>query len=135
MRTRDISIGVYARRRYYIEDILIPAATWTSLYDKVKRLLSVCDGWTLSNSLAKSFWKQRKVDYLGHQVSEAGLEANPKDPNSLVNLLFPTSLRSMQSFLGSLIYYIRYIEDFAIHASVLYELRETEFCEIKEKGH
>ena len=36
----------------------------------------------------------------------------------------------MQSFLGILNYYSRLIEDFAIYASVLYELRETDFYEI-----
>ena len=36
----------------------------------------------------------------------------------------------MQSFLGSLNYYSRFIEDFAIYASVLYELREVDFYEI-----
>ena len=36
----------------------------------------------------------------------------------------------MQSFLGSLNYYSRFIEDFAVYASVLYELREAEFHEI-----
>ena len=40
----------------------------------------------------------------------------------------------MQSFLGSLNYYNRFIEDFAIYVSVLYELRETEFFEINEGG-
>ena len=30
-------------RRSYIDDTLIPATSWTSLYDKVKRLLEVCD--------------------------------------------------------------------------------------------
>ena len=33
-------------------------------------------------------------------------------------------------FLGSLNYYSRFIEDFAIYASVLYELREADFHEI-----
>ena len=114
-------------RRSYIDDILIPATSWTSLYDKVERLLTACDRWNLSISLTKSFWGRRKVDYLGHQVSLAGLEANPKDLGSLVNIPFPTTLRSMQSFLGSLNYYSRFIEDFAIYASVLYELREADF--------
>ena len=36
----------------------------------------------------------------------------------------------MQSFLGSLNYYSRFIEDFAVYASVLYELREADFHEI-----
>ena len=60
----------------------------------------------------------------------AGLEANPKDLGSLVNIPFPTTLRSMQSFLGSLNYYSRFIEDFAVYASVLYELREANYFEI-----
>ncbi|GMF47857.1 unnamed protein product [Phytophthora fragariaefolia] len=36
---------------------------------------------------------------------------------------------SMQSFLGSLNYYSRFIEDCAIYASILYELREIDFFE------
>ena len=60
----------------------------------------------------------------------AGLEAHPKDLGSLVNIPFPQTLRSMQSFLESLNYYIRFIEDFSIYASILYELREADFDEI-----
>ena len=117
-------------RRSYIDDILIPATSWTSLYEKVERLLEVCDRWNLSISVAKRFWGCRKVEYLGHQVSLQGLKAHPKDLGSIVNIPFPGTLRSMQSFLGSLKYYSRFIEDFAIYASVLYELRETDFHEI-----
>ncbi|GMF46128.1 unnamed protein product [Phytophthora fragariaefolia] len=57
------------------------------------------------------------------------MEARPKDLSSLVDLPSPTSLWSMQSFLGSLNYYSRFIEDFAIYASILYELREIDFFE------
>lgn len=74
------------------------------------------------------------MDYLGHQVSLARLEAHPRDLESLVNVPFPRTLRSMQSFLGSLNYYSRFIEDFAIYASVLYELREADFHEISRAG-
>ncbi|OWY96425.1 reverse transcriptase, partial [Phytophthora megakarya] len=36
----------------------------------------------------------------------------------------------MQSFLGSLNYYSRFIEDFAVYAAIVYELREADFHEI-----
>ncbi|KAE8887438.1 hypothetical protein PF003_g28344 [Phytophthora fragariae] len=62
-----------------------------------------------------------------------GLEAHPKDLQALADLPFPSTLRAMQSFLGSLNYYSRLIEDFAIYASVLYELRESDFHEITRK--
>ena len=45
----------------------------------------------------------------------------------------------MQSFLGSLNYYSRFIEDYAIFASILYELREVDFhawrCKLKDSDH
>ncbi|POM61205.1 reverse transcriptase, partial [Phytophthora palmivora] len=56
--------------------------------------------WNLSISVAKSFWGQQKVDYLGHRVSAEGLETHPKDLSALQELPFPTNLGSKQSFLG-----------------------------------
>ncbi|OWZ18152.1 reverse transcriptase [Phytophthora megakarya] len=67
-----------------------------------------------------------KVEFLGHKVSHNGLEA--KELSVLTGLAFPVPRRAMQSFLGSLNYYSRFIEDFAIYASVLYELREIYFA-------
>ncbi|OWY98427.1 hypothetical protein PHMEG_00030811, partial [Phytophthora megakarya] len=40
----------------------------------------------------------------------------------------------MQSFLDSLNYYSRFIENDAIYASVLYELREVEFVELEKRS-
>lgn len=85
--------------------------------------MEACDKWNLSISLTKRFCGRLKVGCLGHQVSIEGLEAHPKDLESLVNIPFPKTLRAMQSFLGSLNYYRRFIENFAIYAAVLYELR------------
>eukprot|EP00644_Phytophthora_capsici_P018962 jgi/Phyca11/132731/e_gw1.218.2.1 len=86
-------------RRSYIDDILVTSSDWDGLCEKVERLLDTCDRWNLSISVVKSFWGYGKVAYLGHQVSAEGLEASPKDLEALGNLPFPTSLRSMQSFL------------------------------------
>uniref|UniRef100_H3H7Z8 Reverse transcriptase domain-containing protein n=1 Tax=Phytophthora ramorum TaxID=164328 RepID=H3H7Z8_PHYRM len=122
-------------RRSYIDDILITADTWDSICEKVEALLDACERWNLSISVGKSFWGHRKVEYLGHRVSADGLEANPKDLESLEKLPFPKTLRSMQSFLGSLNYYSRFIEDFAVYAAILYELREVDFYEMHHGKH
>ncbi|OWY90518.1 LOW QUALITY PROTEIN: reverse transcriptase, partial [Phytophthora megakarya] len=98
--------------------------------NRVDKLPDVCDRWNLSISVAKSYWGRRKVAYLGHEVSSAGLEAKPKELDAIANLPFPTKLKAMQSFLGSLNYYSRFIEDFAVYAAILYELREADFHEI-----
>ncbi|OWY96501.1 reverse transcriptase [Phytophthora megakarya] len=120
-------------RRSYIDDIMIGAESWDQMCRRVEDLLEGCDKWNLSISVAKGFGGMDKVGYLGHRVSIGGLEASPKDLKSLTDLPFPGSLRSMQSFLGSLNYYSRFIEDYAIYASVLYELREVEFAELEKR--
>ncbi|POM69566.1 LOW QUALITY PROTEIN: Reverse transcriptase [Phytophthora palmivora] len=114
-------------RRSYIDDILIPADSWNQLCDRVDALLEACDKWNLSISVVKGFWGMNKVEYLGHRVSKDGLEANPKDLEALTGLAFSGSLRSLQSFLRSLNYYSRFIEDYAIYTAVLYEWREVDF--------
>ncbi|POM73861.1 Reverse transcriptase [Phytophthora palmivora] len=106
-------------------------ANLPGLCEKVEKLLDACDRWNLSISVAKSSWGYRKVAYLGHQLSASGLEASPKDLDNLANLPFPQTLRAMQSFLGSLNYYSRFVEDFAVYAAVLYELRESDFHEMR----
>ena len=63
-----------------------------------------------------------------------GLEAHPKDLQSLVNLPLPTTLKAMQSFLGSLNYYSRFLEDYAIYASILYELREVDYHVLRRRA-
>ncbi|POM69081.1 Reverse transcriptase [Phytophthora palmivora] len=95
-------------RRSYIDDILVTGRSWDLLCEKVEKLFDACD----------EFWGRQKVDYLGHRVSAEGLEAHPKDLSALQELSFPTNLRSMQLFLGSLNYYSRFIEDFAIYALI-----------------
>ncbi|POM71452.1 Reverse transcriptase [Phytophthora palmivora] len=115
-------------RRSYIDDILIPADSWDHLGDRVDTLLEACNKWNMPISVVKSFWGMSKEEYLDHRVSKDGLEANPKDLNALTDLEFPGPLRPMQSFQGSLNYYSRFIEDYAIYAAVLYELREVDFA-------
>ncbi|OWZ02237.1 LOW QUALITY PROTEIN: reverse transcriptase [Phytophthora megakarya] len=114
-------IGAWAS---YIGDILIPADNRDQLCDRVEGLIEACDKWNLAISVVKSFWGMAKVEYL----------ANPKDLSALTDLAFPGSLRAMQSFWGSLNYYSRFIEDYAIYASVLYELRETDFAAMMKEA-
>ncbi|POM75701.1 Reverse transcriptase [Phytophthora palmivora] len=110
-------------RRSYIDDILVIGRLWDSLCETVEKLLNACDEWNLSICVAKSFWSRQKVDYLGNRVSAQGLETHPTDLSALQELPFPTNLRSMHALLGGLNYYSRFINNFAIYASVLYELR------------
>ncbi|OWY95821.1 reverse transcriptase [Phytophthora megakarya] len=109
-------------RRSYLDDILIGGTSWDILCKKVERLLDVCEDWHLSISVEKSEWGMPRVDYRGHEVSEDGLGARPKNLETLATLEFPRTQKGLQSFLDSLNYYHRFIPDFAIYATVLCSL-------------
>ncbi|OWZ19429.1 reverse transcriptase [Phytophthora megakarya] len=64
-----------------------------------------------------------KVEYLGRKVSHNGLETNPKDLSALSDLPFQRITQSHAVIFGD-----RFIEDYAIYASILYELREIDFA-------
>ena len=97
----DVKSGPSVLVRWsYIDDILIPADSWDMFCAKVERLLDVCECWNPLINAFKSLWGCRKVDYLGHQVSYAGLEAHQNDLKSLVDLPLPTTLKVIQSFFG-----------------------------------
>ncbi|OWY99533.1 reverse transcriptase [Phytophthora megakarya] len=51
-------------------------------------------------------------------------KATPKIAKSVQDLPFPSTLKGVQSFLGSLNYYNKFIEDLPVVAAVLYELDE-----------
>ncbi|DAZ99463.1 TPA: hypothetical protein N0F65_001648 [Lagenidium giganteum] len=53
---------------------------------------------------------------MGHRVSTAGIEVNPKKVNE-IPLTFLTSLKGIQSFTGS----------FAMYGAALYEVSEEDF--------
>ncbi|OWZ00761.1 LOW QUALITY PROTEIN: reverse transcriptase [Phytophthora megakarya] len=108
-------------RQSYIDDILIGCTTWDDLCKS--------EEWHLSISVEKSEWGMSKVGYLGHEVSEDGLGAKPKNLETLATLEFPRTQKGLQSFLGSLNYYHRFILDFAIYAAALYSLSARDFEE------
>ncbi|OWZ01028.1 reverse transcriptase [Phytophthora megakarya] len=73
-------------------------------------------------SLPKSEFGKQAIPYLSREVCAEGFRATPKIAKSVQDLPFPSTLKGVQSFLGSLNYYNKFIEDLPVVAAVLYEL-------------
>ncbi|OWZ12657.1 LOW QUALITY PROTEIN: hypothetical protein PHMEG_00014143 [Phytophthora megakarya] len=81
----------------------------------------------ISVSFTKSMFVQSRIDFLSHQVVPEGLRSDAKKSKWVTEFSFPTSKKGMQSFLGSLNYYSRLIQDIAVYAAALYQLKEKDF--------
>ncbi|KAJ8535370.1 hypothetical protein ON010_g13369 [Phytophthora cinnamomi] len=60
------------------------------------------------------------------EISAEGIRTVPKIDKGVQDLPFPKTLKGLQSFLGSLNYYHKFIDDFPVVAAVLYELSDDQ---------
>ncbi|OWZ08690.1 reverse transcriptase [Phytophthora megakarya] len=100
------------------------ASTWDQLCEDLDALLYRLRYWNISVSLPKSEFGKLTIPFLSHEVSADGIRALPKIVKGIEDLPFPSTYKGVQSFLGSLNYYNKFIEDLPVVAAVLYELDE-----------
>ncbi|KAE9295290.1 hypothetical protein PR003_g24059 [Phytophthora rubi] len=112
-------------RSSYIDDIVCRAETWEQLCIDLNRLLYRLRYWGILVSLPKSEFGKKTIPYLSHEIGAEGIRAKPKIAKGVEDLPFPSTLKGVQSFLGSLNYYTKFIEDLVV-AAVLYELTDEQ---------
>ncbi|KAL7298432.1 hypothetical protein TKK_0008222 [Trichogramma kaykai] len=69
---------------------------------------------------------QRSVSYLGHILSENGLQVDSKKIEAVVNFPRPKTLKNVRQFIGLAGYYRRFIDKFASIAKPLFKLLQKE---------
>ena len=65
---------------------------------------------------------QTKIKFLGHIVSDNGIGPDPDKVKAILNMEIPTNVTKLQSFLGLVGYYRKFIHSFADICHNLYEL-------------
>ena len=65
---------------------------------------------------------QNEIKYLGHIVSPQGILPDPEKIKSISNMPYPTNVSELQSFLGLIGFYRKFVENFSILCAPLYEL-------------
>ncbi|RAW19691.1 hypothetical protein PC110_g23867, partial [Phytophthora cactorum] len=114
-------------RRSFVDDICFGGKDFDSCLATLDRLLTRFAQCRIDISCTKSIFCQPKVDFLSHEISPEGIKADSKKLAAITELSFPISKRGMQSFLGALNYYSRFIQDFAVYGTALYQLKEEDF--------
>ncbi|XP_037831364.1 uncharacterized protein LOC119616983 isoform X3 [Kryptolebias marmoratus] len=106
----------------FLDDIIIFSATLEEHEERLLRVLSRLKQFGLKLSPEKCKFFQSSVRYLGHIVSEKGVETDPEKIDSLKSWPVPRNLKELRSFLGFAGYYRRFIKDYAAIVKPLNEL-------------
>ncbi|KAJ8569000.1 hypothetical protein ON010_g6261 [Phytophthora cinnamomi] len=120
------SVPVFDRRSF-VDGICFGGESFDDCLETMDRLLRRFEECRISISFTKSIFVQPKVDFLSHEVTREGIRADPKKLKAVTERSFPRSKKGVQAFLSALNYYSRFIQDFAVHGAVLYQLKNEDF--------
>ncbi len=81
--------------------------------------------YNLMLSLKKCHFFQTRVCYVGHIVSEKGIEADPGKVEKVVNWPTPQNAEEVRQFVGFAGYYRKFVQDFSQVAKPLTDLMPT----------
>ncbi|KAK7915695.1 hypothetical protein WMY93_011456 [Mugilogobius chulae] len=106
----------------FLDDLIIFSDTLEEHERRLLRVLNRLREYGLKLSPEKCRFFQSSVRYLGHIVSEKGVETDPEKIQTIKTWPIPNTLKQLRSFLGFAGYYRRFIKDYSIIAKPLNNL-------------
>uniref|UniRef100_A0A3B3QR63 Gypsy retrotransposon integrase-like protein 1 n=1 Tax=Paramormyrops kingsleyae TaxID=1676925 RepID=A0A3B3QR63_9TELE len=106
----------------FLDDLIVFSETLEQHEERLMRVLNRLKEFGLKLSPEKCCFFRKSVKYLGHIVSENGVETDPDKISALTTWPRPNNIKELKSFLGFTGYYRRFIKDFSRIAKPLNDL-------------
>ncbi|GBG89984.1 hypothetical protein CBR_g50074 [Chara braunii] len=103
----------------YLDDIVVYSRTLEDHLRHLRGVLQCLRKHGFYAKLSKCRFAQRKVDFLGHHVSDQGLHMDDAKITAIAEWPVPTSAKQLRSFLGLTSYYSNFIQGCARYSYVL----------------
>jgi hypothetical protein len=110
----------------YMDDILIFTETLEEHWKIVRRVLEILRKNNLFLKAEKCEFEKEKIEYLGLIISQGKIEMDPVKVEGVSKWPEPNTVTEVQSFLGFVNFYRRFIQDFADIARPLHNLTRKE---------
>ncbi|KAJ8339479.1 hypothetical protein SKAU_G00362650 [Synaphobranchus kaupii] len=106
----------------FLDDLIIFSSTLEEHEERLVRVLNQLKEFGLKLSAKKCKFFQTSVKYLGHIISEEGVETDSEKIAALKTWPKPNNLKELRTFLGFCGYYRRFVKDFSKIVKPLNEL-------------
>jgi hypothetical protein len=115
---------VWTKCLVYIDDILVFSVTWedhlSTLSEVFQRLIKA----DLKIKLKKCEFARTECLYLGHILNSGGISPDPEKVSAIKELTPPTCIKEVETFLGKVGYYGRFIDHLSTIAKPLFDLKK-----------
>ena len=108
----------------YLDDIVIFSKTYEEHLVRLEAVFQKLKEAGLKLGPSKCQFLRKDTRYLGHIISEKGISVDPDKIASVKSWPVPTSVNQVQSFVGFMSFYRRFIKDFAKIAKPLHQLAQ-----------
>ena len=109
----------------YLDDILVYSKSWKEHLSHIKTVLQVLHNKKLYGKLSKCYFGLKEVEYLGHILQPSGVRVDPHKTDVISKWDLPTCKKDVQSFLGLVNYYRRFIKNCSAIAKPLTSLTKN----------
>ena len=106
----------------YLDDILVFLRTFEEHLDRLAAIFSRLEQHTLKLKAAKCHLFQTKVMFLGHVVSQDGIECDPDKTTAIADWPKPMNIQEVRTLCGLASYYRTFVPGFANIARPLHDL-------------
>src|SRR5258706_8660183 len=106
----------------YMDDILVYSHTLSNHWWVVHQVLSTLQEWRLFLKPEKCKFEQKEVKYLGLVILKDHVAMDPTKVHRVMEWLTPMKVKEVQSFLGFVNFYWKFIHDFSNIAPSMHSL-------------
>jgi hypothetical protein len=110
-------LGIFCH--IYLDDIVIYLDTLVEHSEHIKQVMNALQKDQLYCNTKKSKFYLTELTFLGHQISQEGIEACSSKVDKILNWPTPSSVMDVRSFLGLVQYIAAFLPNLAEHTTVL----------------
>jgi predicted aspartyl protease len=106
----------------YMDDICVFSTTFENHLDDLKSVFMRLREAKLKLKPSKCHLFQKEIKFLGHLITDKGILPDPNKIKAIMEIKIPDNITKLQSFLGIVGYYRKFVPNFATLCKGLYEL-------------
>lgn len=105
-----------------MDDLVIPSRDYEEGLLRLKQVLETTSSYGLEFNWAKCNFLEKRINYLGFWIKDGKVTASEEKTDAVKNFPKPSNARALQSFLGRMGYFPKFIPQYSLIARPLTSL-------------